>query len=80
MPDKSDSSVKSRKGKNALSRKISKPKKQTTSKQELSNTDPEVKEGGGKKKKGSNEIDDLFKDLKSKRGDNSNEQVRYCML
>jgi len=79
MPSKFDSSVKSRKVKNAFSRKISKPKKNRASKQELSNTDPEGKESAGKKNKDLNEIDDLFKELKSKRGDNSNEQVRYFM-
>ena len=72
MPDKSKSKTKSRK---AVSTGIGKPKRKVTGKSELLLGTKEVKEHGGKKNTRSEEIDDLFKDLK--RMDSSKEEVWY---
>lgn len=75
MPEKSKSKTKSRKAVNALSTGIGKPKRKVTGKSELLPGTKGVKEHGGKKNTRSEEIDDLFKDLK--RMDSSKEQVWY---
>ena len=75
MLEKNKQSVKSRKIKNVSSSKISKPKTKAASKQELPSTSKEMRISESKKSTGSDEIDNLFKNLKSKNLDYSNQQV-----
>ncbi len=75
MLEKNKQSVKSRKIKNVSSSKISKPKTKAASKQELPSTGKEMRISESKKSKGSDEIDNLFKNLKTKNLDYSNQQV-----